>query len=72
MKRFHMNLSAENLAQGIRVYTAPFGVEPAVHKLDRGLRADGVGDAPYARFSPDLRGGVTRCSCRNPAPAVFR
>ena len=34
MKRFHVNLSVENLAESIRFYTALFAMEPTERKDD--------------------------------------
>lgn len=34
MKRFHVNVSVDNIAEGVRFYSALFAAEPTVRKND--------------------------------------
>jgi catechol 2,3-dioxygenase-like lactoylglutathione lyase family enzyme len=53
MKRFHVNLSVENLAESIRFYTALFAMEPTVRKDDY---AKWMLDDPRVNFAIAQRG----------------
>ena len=53
MKRFHVNLSVENLAESIRFYTALFAMEPTVRKDDY---AKWLLDDPRVNFAIAQRG----------------
>ena len=55
MKRFHVNLSVENLAESLRFYTALFGMEPTVRKDDY---AKWMLDDPRVNFAIAQRGQV--------------
>jgi|ERR1700733_4772772 catechol 2,3-dioxygenase-like lactoylglutathione lyase family enzyme len=53
MKRFHVNLSVENLAESVRFYTALFEAEPSVRKQDY---AKWMLDEPRINFALSQRG----------------
>lgn len=53
LKRFHVNLSVENLAESIRFYTALFAMEPTVRKGDY---AKWMLDDPRVNFAIAQRG----------------
>ncbi len=53
MKRFHVNLSVESLAESIRFYTALFAMEPTVRKDDY---AKWMLDEPRVNFAIAQRG----------------
>lgn len=55
MKRFHVNLSVEDLAESIRFYTALFATEPTVRKDDY---AKWMLDEPRINFAIAQRGGA--------------
>jgi catechol 2,3-dioxygenase-like lactoylglutathione lyase family enzyme len=55
MKRFHVNLSVENLAESLRFYTALFAMEPTVRKDDY---AKWMLDDPRVNFAIAQRGQV--------------
>ncbi len=54
MKRFHVNVSVENLSESIRFYTALFAMEPTVHEDDY---AKWMLDDPRINFAIAQRGG---------------
>lgn len=56
MKRLHVHLSVDNLAQSIGFYTALFGTAPCVHKPDY---AKWVIDDPRVNFAVSNRGSRT-------------
>jgi catechol 2,3-dioxygenase-like lactoylglutathione lyase family enzyme len=56
MKRFHVNLSVEDLAESIRFYTALFATEPTVRKDDY---AKWMLDDPRINFAIAQRGATT-------------
>lgn len=53
MKRFHVHVSVEDLAEGIRFYSAVFGTAPAVEKADY---AKWMLDDPRVNFAISTRG----------------
>jgi len=53
MKRFHVHVSVEDLAEGIRFYSAVFGAAPAVEKPDY---AKWMLDDPRVNFAISTRG----------------
>ena len=55
MKRFHVNLSVEDLAESIRFYTALFDAEPTVRKGDY---AKWMLDDPRVNFAIAQRGNA--------------
>lgn len=54
MKRFHVHLSVENLAEAIDFYSAVFGAAPAVEKTDY---AKWMLEDPRLNFAVSTRGG---------------
>ena len=54
MKRFHVHVSVENLAESIRFYSALFHRSPAVEKSDY---AKWMLDDPFINFAISARGG---------------
>lgn len=55
MKRFHVHVSVENLAEGIRFYSALFDQSPAVEKQDY---AKWMLDDPRINFAISARGAA--------------
>ncbi len=53
MKRFHVHIAVDNLQDNIRFYSALFGIEPSVSKLDY---AKWMLDDPYINFAISARG----------------
>lgn len=53
MKRFHVHIAVDNLRQNIQFYSALFGTEPSVIKLDY---AKWMLDDPYINFAISARG----------------
>ena len=53
MKRFHLHVAVDNLADSIRFYSAMFAVEPTVHKNDY---AKWMLDDPRINFAISQRG----------------
>lgn len=53
LKRFHVHIAVDNLQDNIRFYSALFGVEPSVSKLDY---AKWMLDNPYINFALSARG----------------
>ncbi|MBK7491813.1 MAG: glyoxalase/bleomycin resistance/dioxygenase family protein [Nitrosomonas sp.] len=53
MKRFHVHIAVDRLQDSIRFYSALFGVEPSVSKLDY---AKWMLDDPYINFAISARG----------------
>lgn len=53
MKRFHVHIAVDNLQENIRFYSALFGVEPSVSKLDY---VKWMLDDPYINFAISARG----------------
>lgn len=53
MKRFHVHIAVDSLQDSIRFYSALFGVEPSVSKLDY---AKWMLDDPYINFAISARG----------------
>ncbi|SEG20991.1 hypothetical protein SAMN05216334_1447 [Nitrosomonas ureae] len=53
MKRFHVHISVDNLQDNIRFYSALFGTEPSISKLDY---AKWMLDDPYINFAISARG----------------
>ena len=61
MKRFHVNVSVGDIAEGIRFYSALFATEPTVRKADY---AKWMLDYPRINFAISQRGEIGRASCR--------
>jgi hypothetical protein len=55
MKRFHVHVAVPSLGDGIRFYSALFGAEPTVRKVDY---AKWMIDEPRINFAISQRGGV--------------
>ncbi|MES2354247.1 MAG: ArsI/CadI family heavy metal resistance metalloenzyme [Pseudomonadota bacterium] len=55
MKRFHVHVAVENLADSIRFYSALFAIEPTVSKADY---AKWMLDDPRINFAISTRSGV--------------
>ncbi len=55
MKRFHVHVSVDDLANNVRFYSAMFGVPPSVEKPDY---AKWMLDDPRINFAISERGGV--------------
>jgi catechol 2,3-dioxygenase-like lactoylglutathione lyase family enzyme len=55
MKRFHVHVGVENLAESIRFYSTLFGAEPVVHKTDY---AKWMVDDPWINFAISSRGSA--------------
>ena len=53
MKRFHIHIAVDNLQDNIRFYSALFGTEPSISKLDY---AKWMLDDPYINFAISARG----------------
>ena len=53
MKRMHIHVSVNNLAQSVAFYSALFGAEPTVHKQDY---AKWMLDDPRVNFAISQRG----------------
>ena len=53
MKRFHVHIAVDNLQDNIRFYSALFGIEPSINKLDY---AKWMLDDPYINFALSARG----------------
>lgn len=54
MKRFHVHVAVEDLAQSVRFYSTLFGAEPTVHKPDY---AKWMLDDPRVNFAISTHGG---------------
>lgn len=53
MKRFHVHIAVDSLADNIRFYSALFGIEPVISKPDY---AKWMLDDPYINFAISARG----------------
>lgn len=53
MKRFHVHIAVDNLQDNIRFYSALFGTEPAISKIDY---AKWMLNDPYINFAISARG----------------